>query len=244
MKEIKDYREEIRNIDDEMARLFTRRMDAVKGVAEYKRSHGLSIEDPAVEQLKIDLHSSLIEDPELKPYYIQFLQDTMKVSRRFQHKLMYGQRVAYCPVHDDTGLQAVQTLFPEADLNEFESYADAYRSVADGDCDIAVLPFEVSYRGEVGQVLDLMFAGDLYVNDVYDLKADSETTRYAVLSKVEKKTSDAGTGNVFMLMFTVKDETGGHAEAIGNDASENGKRMLNALKVACPSVKIVGRYSI
>ena len=34
----------------------------------------------------------------------------------------------------------------------------------------AVLPIENSYAGEVGQVMDLMFGGSLYVNGIYDLE--------------------------------------------------------------------------
>lgn len=35
-----------------------------------------------------------------------------------------------------------------------------------------------------------------------------------------------------------------YAEAIGDDTSENGKRMINALKSSCPIVKVAGRYQI
>ena len=39
-----------------------------------------------------------------------------------------------------------------------------------GECDVAVLPIENSYNGDVGQVSDLMFSGPLYVNKVTELK--------------------------------------------------------------------------
>jgi chorismate mutase/prephenate dehydratase len=34
-----------------------------------------------------------------------------------------------------------------------------------------------------------------------------------------------------------------YAELEGNDNSENGQRMLNALKGVCPIMKVVGRYT-
>jgi len=41
--------------------------------------------------------------------------------------------------------------------------------VVSGDCDCCVLPVENSYAGEVGQVMDMMFQGSLYVNGIYTL---------------------------------------------------------------------------
>jgi prephenate dehydratase len=34
-----------------------------------------------------------------------------------------------------------------------------------------------------------------------------------------------------------------YAELEGTDSSENGQRMLNALKGVCPMMKVVGRYT-
>ena len=39
-----------------------------------------------------------------------------------------------------------------------------------GECDVAVLPIENSYAGEVGQTIDLMFAGGLFINGIYELE--------------------------------------------------------------------------
>ena len=44
-----------------------------------------------------------------------------------------------------------------------------YKAAEKGDCDLAVLPIENSRAGEVGQVIDLMLGGSLYVNAVYSL---------------------------------------------------------------------------
>ena len=33
-----------------------------------------------------------------------------------------------------------------------------------------VIPFENSYTGEVGEVLDLLMRYDVYINDIYDLQ--------------------------------------------------------------------------
>ena len=52
----------------------------------------------------------------------------------------------------------------------FGDFKSAYHAVENGECDFAVLPIENSFAGEVGQVTDLMFQGNLFVNGVYTLE--------------------------------------------------------------------------
>ena len=90
--ELHEIREEIRQIDEEMAELFVRRMEAVRKVAAYKNRRGLPILDQEQEARVIEGRSSLIKDPELRPFYIEFLKDVMKVSKHWQQYLIQGKR--------------------------------------------------------------------------------------------------------------------------------------------------------
>ena len=90
--ELHEIREEIRQIDEEMAELFCRRMEAVRKVAAYKNRRGLPILDQEQEARVIDGRSALIKDPELRPFYIEFLKDVMKVSKHWQQYLIQGKR--------------------------------------------------------------------------------------------------------------------------------------------------------
>ena len=90
--ELQEIREEIRQIDEEMAELFCRRMEAVRKVAAYKNRRGLPILDQEQETRVIEGRSSLIKDPELRPFYIEFLKDVMKVSKHWQQYLIQGKR--------------------------------------------------------------------------------------------------------------------------------------------------------
>ena len=49
MTELEQARKIINSTDEEMARLFQQRMDAVRMVANHKKQHGLPIEDAARE---------------------------------------------------------------------------------------------------------------------------------------------------------------------------------------------------
>lgn len=90
--ELQEIREEIRQIDEEMAVLFKRRMEAVKKVAAYKKRRGMPVLDQEQEARVIEGRSALIRDPELLPFYIEFLKDVMKVSKHWQQYLIQGKR--------------------------------------------------------------------------------------------------------------------------------------------------------
>ena len=169
MSNLQEARDQIRIVDEQMAALFEQRMAAVKEVAEYKRQRGLPVLDEAQEQRVVDRNSGYISDPVIKDYYIKFLRSTMAVSREYQHRLIEGVRVAYSGIEGAFAHIAARRIFPDGQPVSYPSFDAAYNAVVSGACDFAVLPIENSYAGEVGQVIDLMFFGDLFINGLYDL---------------------------------------------------------------------------
>ena len=351
--------EQIRNIDLRMKDLFIQRMEILRETARWKNERGLPAEDREQEEMLLAELCSSIKDDSIRSFYLCFMQDMIKVSNRWQHHLMEGMRVSYSGVEGAFANIAAMQIFPDGTKMPYPTFEDAYHAVEEGECDIAVLPIENSYAGEVGQVLDLMFSGKLHVNGIYDLPvtqnllgipgAETETiktvishsqalaqcgpyirkhgfqtkgvsntalaakevaetkdrtvgaiasaytaqlyglrildhdvnesrmntTRFAVFSRVESPFVTGHEKSAFLILFTVKDEVGGLAKAInlisacdfnmrvlrsrpmqdlpwhyyfyaeveGDDLSENGQRMLRALKGVCPTLKVVGRYT-
>ena len=357
--ELNSAREQIRTVDLQMRDLFLHRLDAMRSVADWKKERGLPVEEREQELQILSEFSAGVTEEAQRSFYLCFLQNVMKVSNQWQHYLMKGLRAAYSGVEGAFAHVAAMRVFPDGTAIPYASFEDAYHSVETGDCDVAVLPIENSYAGEVGQVLDLMFSGNLHVNGVYDLpitqnllglpgaktediltvishpqalsqcqpyirrhgyltksaantaaaakevaegndpsvgaiasdetaqiyglqildhdinESRMNTTRFAVFSRVEYPAVPGREKGAFLVLFTVKDEVGGLAKAInlisaynfnmrvlrsrpmhdlpwhyyfyaeleGNDNSENGQRMLNALKGVCPIMKVVGRYT-
>ena len=87
MDKLQQAREEINAIDKQIAQLYTRRMEAVKQVLQYKQQHGLPVLDAAREQAVIEKNSAYVPQ-ELRSYYTSFLQDMMKNSRQYQNDHM------------------------------------------------------------------------------------------------------------------------------------------------------------
>ena len=162
-------RKEINEIDKEMAELFVRRMHAAETVAEYKKQRGLAILDEDREREVIIRNSSIIENDTIREYYVNFLKNNMAVSRAYQSRLMEGMKVAFSGTEGAFAHIAACKLYPSAMKVAFGDFTEAYAAVERGECDVAVLPVENSYNGEVGQVTDLMFSGSLYVNGMFDL---------------------------------------------------------------------------
>ncbi len=167
--DLKEARLEIDRIDKEMADLFCRRMAAVAAVAAHKQAHGLPILDEAREAEVVARNAERVTDTELRSFYVQYLQENMRLSRRYQAKLMQGMRVAYSGVEGAFAAIAAGKIFPDATRVAHPDFRAAYDAVVNGDCDAAVLPIENSTAGEVGNVLDMMFSGSLHVAGVYDL---------------------------------------------------------------------------
>ena len=67
MFELENAREAIVDIDRKMAALFEKRMDAVSRVAEYKREHGLRVEDTTREQILLAKNCLEIKNEKYKP---------------------------------------------------------------------------------------------------------------------------------------------------------------------------------
>ena len=124
---LQEARNIINQVDTQMADLFVQRMGAVEMVAQYKKAHGMPILDPEREEAVIGNGSARVEDETLREYYIEFMRDTMSLSRRYQQRLLQGMKVAH------TDFQA------------------AYDAAENGEWDGAVLPLENSYNITMGR---------------------------------------------------------------------------------------------
>ena len=167
---LEQARKIINDVDAQMAELFVKRMRAAEMVYEHKKEYGLPILDQKREDQVIASNTARIEDDVLKGYYIDYLKNLMSLSRAYQYRMQNGLKVAYSGVEGAFAHIAAGRIFPESERISCRDFKSAYDAVARGDCDVAVLPIENSYAGEVGQTMDLIFSGNLYVNGIYELE--------------------------------------------------------------------------
>ncbi len=166
----------IDDVDRKMAELFALRMEAVKLVAEHKAERGLPIFDEKREEQVIRKNSAFLssETEAVRSAYLDFVKNTMGISKKYQEYLLSGMRIAYCGTVGAFAQIASSKIFPSAECVGYPSFNDAYESVVSGECHAAVLPFENSSAGEVGQVADILFSGSLYVTGAHDLSVSHD----------------------------------------------------------------------
>ena len=169
MSELDQIREQINHIDEEMAHLFEKRMEMSAQVAAFKKDRGLSVRDAERERELVERNVRYVSDETVGSYYAQFLRNVIGLSCAYQGRLMEGMQVAYCGTEGAYAYIAARRMFPEARLVSYPDFVATYRAVERGEMDSVVLPLENSYAGEVGTVMDLLFSGELFINQVLDL---------------------------------------------------------------------------
>lgn len=231
MTELEKARKTINEVDLQMAKLFEKRMDAARKVANYKKVNGLPIDDLVREAEIIAHNTGYIENEEYRSYYVNFLQSNINLSKKLQHRLLDGMRVAYSGVEGAFANIAAEKIFPEAIAVGYKDFKTAYNAVANGECDCAVLPIENSHNGDVGQVLDLAFFGNLFISGVYEIEVVQNLL-----------------GNNGATLSTIK-EVISHPQALGQCAEfirEKGYTTIDAVNtaVAAKMVRESGRTDI
>jgi len=167
---LEQARKIINEVDSQMAELFVKRMRAAEMVFEHKKEFGLPILDQQREDIVVEKNTMLIEDDVLKEYYDTYIRNLMSISRSYQYRMQGGLKVAYSGVEGAFAHIAAGRIFPQSNRISYRDFKAAYDAVVEGESDVAVLPIENSYAGEVGQTMDIIFSGGLYINGIYELE--------------------------------------------------------------------------
>lgn len=92
MNKLEIARENINRIDREIAKLFEERMREVEEVIAYKLENNLEILDSGREKEVIDRNSKLLKNENLKKYYIDFLENMMRISKDYQKDILMKRK--------------------------------------------------------------------------------------------------------------------------------------------------------
>ena len=80
--DLKESRDRIDKIDDQLEALFKERMETAADVAAYKKEHGLPVQDSAREKEVLAAHTK--DAGELELYLRRFFKEIMKLSKEYQ----------------------------------------------------------------------------------------------------------------------------------------------------------------
>lgn len=189
--ELKDYRNQIDRIDDEIVRLFQQRMDVAAQIAEYKKEHDLPILQAGREREKLaDLSSKTRE--ELQSYLRVLYSLLFELSRTYQARgsrtELYARiadaientprlfprsaSVACQGVEGAYSQLACERLFSAPNIQYFRSFEGVFSAIEAGFCRYGILPVENSTAGSVKRVYDLMVSHNFSIVRSVRLKVD------------------------------------------------------------------------
>ena len=191
--DLKELRQEIDKIDDEMVRLFGDRMEVAARIADCKKENNIPILQPSRERAKLQevadkagpdmanytrvLYSMLFElsrsyqskrSGAVSPLYRQITQAIENTPKLFPQAPMVacqGVEGAYSQI-------ACEKIFKNPFILYFKNFEAVFTAIEQGMCQYGILPIENSTAGSVKKVYDLMIQHNFSIVRTFRLKVD------------------------------------------------------------------------
>ena len=176
MKDIKEIRKEINGIDEELVKLFRRRLEIVEDVAKSKRERRAPVLDPARER-EILYRVAGEVGPEYENGARLLFSTLFGISRARQRAALGGpsklvdsirtaadvggtfptRTLVACPGTEGAyAQQATSLVFPLPTILYFDGFENVFSAVEKDLCPYGILPIENSAAGSVAPVYDAM----------------------------------------------------------------------------------------
>lgn len=204
--DLQEIRAQIDGIDDELVRLFERRMALAGDVAAYKREQGLPVSDRTREREIVSRVTQGMD--EQNAAYTKVLFSTLfDLSRSAQDRALQGPSAltdairaaaentprefpsgATVAVQGREGAYssfACDRLFQRPSIMYFSTFESVFQAVEKGFCRYGILPIENSLYGSVTEVYDLMSKYNFHIARSVRIKID-----HALLAKKGTALSD------------------------------------------------------
>lgn len=191
--ELQDYRNRIDEIDVQIARLFTERMQTAAQIAAYKKEHALGVLDAGRERQKLSEIAKLVPE-EFEDATLSLYSLILEFSRGYQNKLLGTnvelpnkieaaiqntpqlfppKAIVACQgVEGAYSQQACEKLFRTPNVFYFSTFDAVFSAIEQGFCQYGVIPLENSTAGSVNKVYDLMTKHSFSIVRSVRLKVD------------------------------------------------------------------------
>ena len=191
--DLNELRTEIDTIDDELVRLFGKRMEVAAKIADYKKENNLPILVPAREREKLQ-DVALKAGPEMANYTRVLYSMLFELSRSYQSKrnsnltdlyhqitqaientpkLFPQQAMVACQGVEGAYSQiACEKIFKSPFIMYFKNFDAVFGAIDKGLCRYGILPIENSTAGSVKKVYDLMIQHNFSIVRTFRMKVD------------------------------------------------------------------------
>ncbi len=189
MRDLSEIRAEINEIDDELIKLFRRRMDCAKDVGIYKKANDIPVLNRQRENEILDevqskggeygsaarlLFTNIMELSRALQYNIVCRESTLRseITSAREMPPTDGITVAYQGIKGANSYEAAQRLFPDAVLSSHKTFEDVFGAVDAGEATFGILPVENSTAGSVSAVYDLILKHRFYIVGAFDMRIE------------------------------------------------------------------------
>lgn len=183
MATLEELRLQLDEVDDEIVRLYEKRMGICEQVGEYKVKSGRKVLDRQRENNKLADVASKVSTDFNKKGIKELYQQLMSMSRKLQYQQlvsagalgrlpfiempcidMENVRIVFQGTEGAYSQAAMRNYFGK-DCNNFHvrTFRDAMEAIEEGAADYAVLPIENSTAGAVNEVYDLLVEFENYI---------------------------------------------------------------------------------
>lgn len=203
---LKDLREQIDKIDDQIVALYRERMAISKKVAEQKNKTGKGVTNYLREKEILNRVTEAVDD-DIKVYTKQVFETLFDTSKAYQLRYIDGMSRSRDMIEDalsksDTpfpvkayvacqGIDgaysniATEKLFSLSNIMYFKNFEGVFNAVEKGLCKYGVLPIENSIAGSVNAVYDLMREHNFHI-----VKSIKLRIQHSILAKKGVKLED------------------------------------------------------
>ena len=193
--ELSDYRQQIDAIDDELCRLFERRMQVVEAVGQYKREHDIPLTNSAREREVLTRVSKALP-PRLEPFGRALYRSIFDISKSYEamdkekESALYQEisaliasapesfpkrAVVACQGREGAYSQlAAERLFEVPEIMYNGTFEGVIKMVLGGLSDFGILPIENSTAGSVNEIYDLLVKYDVHIVRSTRVKVDHQ----------------------------------------------------------------------
>ena len=209
--DVATLRGKIDGIDDEIARLFARRMAIIEDIAQAKRRKGAPVSDPARERATLSRVAEKVGG-DLENGARLLFTTLFGIAKARQRAVVHGDSplvesirsavsaaepfpshgIVACPGAEGSyAQQAVTSMFKVPTILFFSGFEKVFEAVEKGLCPYGILPIENSAAGSVAQVYDLMVKHRFHIVRSIRVKIDHVLLgcRGAKLSEVREISS-------------------------------------------------------
>lgn len=183
MSTLEELREQMDEVDDQIAKLYRERMHLCDEIGAYKVTSGVKVLDRQREREKLQHVTGQMEDEFCKKGIRELFEQLMSMGRKLQYQRLVEAgalgRLPFIGV-DSLDAESARVVFPGTEgaysqaatehyfgknCNSFyvKTFREAMEAIEEGSADFAVLPIENSTAGAVDEMYDLLVEFENYI---------------------------------------------------------------------------------